>query len=242
MDNVIEIKDISFVYPQARRQILDKCTLNIGHGELVSILGPNGAGKSTLLNCACNLLTPQSGEVLLNGKNIKRLDQRDIAKVIAYVQQYQQSAFSHTVFDYVLMGRANNIGLFQKPTDLDKIKVNDALCQMGIAHLSEAAITEISGGERQQAAIARAIVQDPQVIFFDEPTAHLDYGNQIRARSDAQQTFLVQLTNGAFGYLPTEKAEKAGHYSAYVSSGSVGHEGGELLVDATLDTIHKLFS
>ncbi len=69
----------------------------------------------------------------------------------------------------------------------------------------------------------------------------LDYGNQIRARSQARQTFLIQLANGAYAYLPTEKAEKAGHYSAYVSSGYVGHEGGELLVDAALDQIDGLF-
>lgn len=179
MSSIIRIQSISFSYPQARRQILDKCTLNVEPGELVSILGPNGAGKSTLLNCACNLLTPQLGEVFLNEKNIKSLDQREIASVIGYVQQNQQSAFAHTVFDYVLMGRANTIGLFQKPTDRDREKAADVLNQMGISHLAEAAVTEISGGERQQAAIARAIVQNPQVIFFDEPTAHLDYGNQI---------------------------------------------------------------
>ncbi|MBP5610538.1 MAG: hypothetical protein J6X72_04285, partial [Clostridia bacterium] len=69
----------------------------------------------------------------------------------------------------------------------------------------------------------------------------LDYGNQIRARSAARQTFLLQLTNGDFGYLPTEKAEKHGHYSAYVSSGYIGHEGGALLVSETLDTINRLF-
>lgn len=179
MSNVIEIKAISFAYPQTNKIILDKCTLNIAPGELVSILGPNGAGKSTLLNCACNLLSPQSGEVIIGGKNICNLEQKDIAKTIGYVQQYQQSAFAHSVFDYVLMGRANNIGLFQKPTKNDKEKVEEVLCRMGISYLSNAAITEISGGERQQAAIARAIAQDPKVIFFDEPTAHLDYGNQI---------------------------------------------------------------
>ena len=69
----------------------------------------------------------------------------------------------------------------------------------------------------------------------------LDYGNQIRARSAARQTFLLQLTNGSLGYLPTEKAEKHGHYSAYVSSGYVGHEAGALLVSESLDAINRLF-
>lgn len=179
MSAVIQLDDISFSYPKSRRQILRGCSLCVEQGELVSILGPNGAGKSTLLNCACDLLTPQSGKVLLNGKNILKMQRRDIAKVIGYVQQTQQSAFAYSVFNYVLMGRASTIGLFQQPSEKDREKVYEVLSQMGIAHLAEAPFTEISGGERQQAAIARAVAQSPQVIFFDEPTAHLDYGNQI---------------------------------------------------------------
>ena len=79
-----------------------------------------------------------------------------------------------------------------------------------------------------------AFVSNPFELF-------LDYGNQIRARSEARQTFILQLTNGDLGYLPTEKAEKHGHYSAYVSSGYIGHEGGALLVAETLDVINALF-
>ena len=69
----------------------------------------------------------------------------------------------------------------------------------------------------------------------------LDYGNRIKARSFAQQTFIIQLCNGYGGYLPTEKAEKGGHYSAYISSGNVGHEGGDILVRNTLNQINSLF-
>ena len=69
----------------------------------------------------------------------------------------------------------------------------------------------------------------------------LDYGNQIKARANCEQTFLVQLANGTEGYLPTEKAEKHGHYSAFISSGQVGHDGGDLLVRQTLDNINDMF-
>ncbi len=80
------------------------------------------------------------------------------------------------------------------------------------------------------------------VVFVSNPfELFLDYGNQIRARSEAKQTFILQLTNGDLGYLPTEKAEAHGHYSAYVSSGYIGHEGGALLVSETLDVINRLF-
>lgn len=179
MSEIIRLENICFSYPQSKRLILNKCSLTIKAGELVTILGPNGSGKSTLLNCSCNLLNPQSGNILLNGKNISKMEQKEIAQVIGYVQQTQQSAFAYSVFNYVLMGRASTIGLFQNPTEKDNQKVWEVLTQMGITHLADFAITELSGGERQLAAIARAIVQNPQVLFFDEPTAHLDYGNQI---------------------------------------------------------------
>ena len=179
MDPIIQMRSVSFSYPGTQRKVLDNCSLSVEAGEIISILGPNGAGKSTLLNCACNLLAPQSGDVLLNGKPIRTLAARDVARVIGYVQQYQKSAFSYTVFDYVLMGRASRVGMFKKPSEADRAAAWEALEKMGVRHLAERPITEISGGERQQAAIARAIAQEPQVIFFDEPTAHLDYGNQI---------------------------------------------------------------
>ena len=179
MGHIIDVKNVSFSYPASTRKVLSNCSFSIDSGELISILGPNGAGKSTLLNCSCGLLAPMSGLIVLNGKNIKTFEQKDIAKVIGYVQQNQQAIFSYSVFQYVLMGRACNVGLFQKPSKRDEQITYDVLESMGLLYLADAAVTEISGGERQQAAIARAVVQNPQVVFFDEPTAHLDYGNQI---------------------------------------------------------------
>lgn len=179
MKTIVDICSVSFAYPNGTRKVLEHCSMKIQENEIISILGPNGAGKSTLLNCACGLLQPQEGTVSVNEKNIKSMTQREIACAIAFVQQNHQAVFSHSVFDYVLMGRASRIGVFQRPTDADRDIVRETLSHMKIEHLTDSAITEISGGERQQAAIARAIVQEPQVILFDEPTAHLDYGNQI---------------------------------------------------------------
>ena len=179
MKKIIQVSNIDFTYPTGKKKILKDCSFNLHEGELISILGPNGAGKSTLLNCTCDLLTPQAGTVLIDGQNIKKMQRKDIAKVIGYVQQMQMSTFSYTVFDYVLMGRAATIGTFCNPKKEDYDFVYDVLEMMKLSHLSNSNITEISGGERQQAAIARAITQNPKAIFFDEPTAHLDYGNQI---------------------------------------------------------------
>lgn len=180
MDKIIEAKSISFTYPNSKKKIIADCSLSIHQGEIVSLLGPNGAGKSTLLNCLCGLLEPQHGEIFIEGRESKKLGEREISAVIGYVQQYQESIFPYTVFDYVLMGRASKIGLFQRPSKEDREMAKDVLEATGISYLADSPITEISGGERQQAAIARAIVQQPKVIFFDEPTSHLDYGNQVK--------------------------------------------------------------
>ena len=180
MNHIIELRNITFHYPQCDRNILANCSMSVDRGDLISILGPNGAGKSTLLNCCCGLLRPQCGEVLVENNKIQNLEQKEIAKNIGYVQQMQKSSFAHTVFDYVLMGRASNVGLFHKPNAQDYKIAEEAMEMMNLAHLADSPITEISGGERQQAAIARAVAQQPKVILFDEPTSHLDYGNQIK--------------------------------------------------------------
>ena len=114
MEAIIDIRSISFSYPQSKRLVLNDCSLQIMAGEITSFLGPNGAGKSTLLNCACGLLRPQSGDIYLNEKSIWTMKQAEIAKVVGYVQQYQNSSFAHSVFDYVLMGRASNISFFSR--------------------------------------------------------------------------------------------------------------------------------
>mgnify|MGYP003327528448 CR=1 FL=1 len=144
------------------------------------MLGFNGAGKSTLLNLLAVLNQPNSGTIKLCGKDTKKMKPREVASIISYVPQNHTPAFSYTVFDFVLMGRAPKVGMFEKPSSTDFEIVQQVLEDIGIADLADKAYTEISGGERQQATIARALVQEPKAILFDEPTAHLDFGNQIK--------------------------------------------------------------
>jgi len=177
---ILEVDAIGFRYPTDPRFVLNGVSLQADHGEILSILGPNGAGKSTLLNCIAGLLKPTSGKIFLMGKDLTKLSPRGIAKTIAYVPQSHTPAFAYTVENFVMMGRAPNIGLLQKPRNEDRVIVMDTLKSLAIDHLAEKSYIDISGGERQQAMIARAIAQQPQVILFDEPTAHLDYGNQHR--------------------------------------------------------------
>lgn len=177
---IYEIKSLCFSYPSAKRTVLENVSLTLEEGEILTVLGPNGAGKSTLLKCMLGLLKAKSGSINLCGKSLQQMTEREISSAVSYVRQTQEAGFAYTVEDYVLMGCASNLGLFERPGKRERSAAAKALEEIGITELSERRITELSGGEKQQAAIARAIVSDPKCILFDEPTAHLDWGNQLR--------------------------------------------------------------
>ena len=180
MSILYDINNLSFSYPSLDRKVLDGVNLTISEGDVVSILGRNGAGKSTLLNCMLGLRKPQGGDIFLADKSLRERTEREIASIVGYVPQSYAPAFGHTVFDFVQMGCASRIGLFSYPGKKERNDTAAALSELGIEQLANRPYTEISGGERQQATIARAIVARPRIILFDEPTAHLDFGNQLR--------------------------------------------------------------
>ena len=173
------VSDLCYRYPSGPL-ILDKVSFSLSQGACLSILGTNGAGKSTLLNCLAGLLLPDSGEIYLNDRKMSELRTAEIARQIAYVPQFQNTPYSYTVREYVVMGRSPYIGVFSTPSQEDYRIAEESLEKMGISHLREKELTAISGGERQQAMIARALTQQPEIILLDEPTAQLDYGNQYR--------------------------------------------------------------
>ncbi|MDL2235331.1 ABC transporter ATP-binding protein, partial [Christensenellaceae bacterium OttesenSCG-928-L17] len=195
---IYAIRDLRFTYPRAERPVLENANLTVNEGEILSLLGRNGAGKSTLLGCMLGLLKPESGEILLNGKPLASMHEREIAKIAGYVPQAHAPAFGYTVRDFVVMGCASRIGFFSKPGKREEQDAEEAIVELGISHLADRSYTEISGGERQQAAIARAIVAKPSVVLFDEPTAHLDYSNQLRVlrivKKLAEKGFAIVIT------------------------------------------------
>ena len=177
---IYDVSDLKYSYSSKRRMVLDGVNLRLEEGEILSILGPNGAGKSTLLDCMAALSKPLSGTITLCGKNLAEISTREAAQLVGYVPQLHTPAFSYTVLSFVMMGRAPRIGLFNRPKAADGEAALRSLELLGIAHIAYTPYTEISGGERQQVLIARALSQEPRVILLDEPTAHLDYGNQIK--------------------------------------------------------------
>ncbi len=230
---IIQAEKLNFSYTKNGRQILKDVSLTLKEGEIMSILGPNGAGKSTLLNLLAVLNQPDSGTIKLCGKDTKKMKPREVASIISYVPQNHTPAFSYTVFDFVLMGRAPKVGMFEKPSNADFEIVSQVLEDIGIADLANKAYTEISGGERQQATIARALAQEPKAILFDEPTAHLDYGNQLKTlrviRSLSEKGYAVIITThnpdhaimlgGTTGIL-----DRNGHFETGLSSEIITEE------------------
>jgi len=176
---ILEVDNLSFQYNN-NRLVFSGVSLSLGEGEVLSILGANGAGKSTLLNCIANLFIPSSGEIRISGQPMSSMKIRDVARVIGYVPQIHMPTYAYSVLEFTVMGRTPYIGAFVTPSNKDYEIALRALKRMKIEHLLDKAYTEISGGERQQVTIARALAQEPKIILMDEPTAHLDYGNQYR--------------------------------------------------------------
>ena len=193
----IQIKNLSFSYDESA-PLLKNIGFPLSSGRVISILGPNGAGKTTLLNCIAGLFKPAEGSILIDGKDMESLTHREIAKIIGYVPQIIVPTFSYSVLDYVVTGCAPHIGTFERPKQIHFDAAMAALEKMGITALKDKPYNEISGGERQQVSIARALAQKPSFILMDEPTSHLDYGNQIQVlktiRLMASQGYGIALT------------------------------------------------
>jgi len=175
----IEINNLNFSY--GARQVLRGISFRIDPKESLTILGPNGSGKTTLLNILTGLIAPPPGSsIVYDGKPLKGFNPRQMALLVGYVPQTIIPAFDYSVIDYVVTGCAPQIGTFARPKKKHYDLAMQSICEMGIEHLSEKSYKQISGGERQQVSIARVLAQCPAYILMDEPTSHLDYGNQIR--------------------------------------------------------------
>ncbi len=175
---VISIEQVHFAYQ--RKAILNDINLDFDRGGVVSLLGPNGSGKTTLLKIMLGLLQPKSGVISFDGRPIKSIPRPVFARQIAYVPQVHREAFAYTVEEVVLMGRAPYHSFFSAYSAEDHEIAADSLARLDILHLKERPYTEISGGERQLALIARALTQGADVFIMDEPVNGLDYGNQMR--------------------------------------------------------------
>lgn len=174
----LDVDSLSFSY--GGNTVLKNITFNMGSREMVFLLGGNGAGKSTLFKCILGQCKPKSGRVLLDGMGISDMTSLELAKKIAYIPQAVAPTFHYPVIQMVLMGRTAHLPPLALPRQKDYDMAYESLKQLHIEHLADKDYSSISGGERQLVLIARALVQDGKILIMDEPTASLDYGNQLR--------------------------------------------------------------
>lgn len=177
---MLSVNDMRFSYPKSSRAVLDGLSFSMDRGDILCLLGPNGTGKSTLLRCVMGLLRPRGGTIELDGRDLTRMGARERARLLAYVPQTTSLAFAYDVREVVLMGRVGHLGLGSGHGQTDQDVATACLEQLGIRHLEERTYQELSGGERQMVMVARAMAQQASYLVMDEPTASLDFGNQVR--------------------------------------------------------------
>lgn len=168
-DYIIEVEDMTVAYDI--KPVLWDVDLKIPKAVLMAIVGPNGAGKSTLIKAMLDLIKPVSGKVLFNGDTYK--SQR---KHIGYVPQSGSVDwdFPTNVLDVVLMGTYGDLGWFKRPGKEEKRKSYEALEKVGMGEFADRQISELSGGQQQRVFLARALVQDADIYFMDEPFKGVD--------------------------------------------------------------------
>ncbi len=174
----VRVENLNFAYD--KHQVLKNVSFTATENRLLSVLGPNGVGKSTLFGCILGLLPNYIGKIEIDGQDIRHLSTREMASRIAYIPQSHYPSFNYSVFDMVLMGTTQQVSVFSAPGKKQVERAERAIERMGIEHLSHRGFSMISGGERQLAIIARALAQDAHTLIMDEPTANLDFGNQIK--------------------------------------------------------------
>ena len=175
---MLEVQALDFGFPG--RTIGRGVGFRVEAGEVMCVLGPNGGGKTTLFRTLLGLLEPHGGSIQLEGASLPSLSRAEIARRVGYVPQGHSAYFAFSVREFVLMGRTAHLGVFSSPSKKDFGVAERALESLGIPHLADKPVTEISGGERQLALVARALAQEPKLLVLDEPTASLDFGNQVR--------------------------------------------------------------
>jgi iron complex transport system ATP-binding protein len=160
--------------------VIKGISLEIQKGDFIGIIGPNGSGKTTLLRLVSRVLAPQKGNIYLERKDISAMGLKEFCQEVAFVAQDTAINFSFSVLEIALMGRIPHLKRLQLETKHDLDIVERSLSMTDVWHLKAKKVDELSSGERQRVVIAKALAQEPVLLYLDEPTSHLDIGHQIQ--------------------------------------------------------------
>lgn len=175
--SAIEVNGVSFGYH--REMVVRDVSFGVAAGGFAGIIGPNGSGKSTLLKLMCGLITPRSGRIAIDGRDVASMSRLEVGGQVAVVPQETVMTFPYTVLEMVLFGRTPHLSGFAFESESDLRIARDALERTGTDHLAHRPVTELSGGERQRVALARALAQRPRLLLLDEPSAFLDIRHEV---------------------------------------------------------------
>lgn len=235
----IKIKKLTFNYPNFYLHIPE---LTLEKAQVTAIVGPNGAGKTTLLKCLSGILPLPPQTVLINGLDLTSLKGANQARMISYVPQELSSIFNYTVQDFVLMGRAAYLNLFSLPSETDKHLAQEALAYIGMADYAQRPLFELSSGERRLVLIARALAQQAQILYLDEPTSFLDPKHEIevldlikKLSREKNKTIVLTLHN-------LEMALEYSDFIVFIKQGRVVAAGqpNQILSESLLEKVYDL--
>ncbi len=173
---MIEVKDLTYGY--ADKPVLNNLTFSIEEGGFYAVMGANGSGKTTLLRLVSGMLSPQEGQVLVDGTPVLHYKARELAQKMSFVRQHPQTDFEFSAFETVLMGRNPYQRHLQNESERDWKIVEECMQQTHTWHLRFAKPSQMSGGELQRVMLARALAQQTPVMLLDEPISNLDIAHQ----------------------------------------------------------------
>jgi len=176
----VSLNNITFSWPSSLTPLFRNVSLNFISGDTVCLIGPNGSGKTTMMELILGWRQADSGRVVLKDRLISSIPSRERGRIMALVPQDERPAFSYSVLEYVLLGRAPYLPPLSPPGKKDREMAFQTLEQVGIADLAHRPVPRLSGGETRMVLIARALVQEPEVMLLDEPANHLDPANRER--------------------------------------------------------------